>query len=149
MHEFSTVLLHSPSDDDDDVDDVAPPLAMRATARVGMAKESGDDASLFPPVPLIDRVLVDVDTVEVKPVNGRPPDDDKENDDDDDGKGVAAADGSRDDEEDGNDDRNDEPNMVSLPVYHYVRRSLTLIRRLLATQRSTPKPTTIYYGKLS
>ena len=115
MHEFSTVLLHSPSDDDDADDDVAPPLAMRATARVvGMAKESGDDASLFPPVlPLIDRLLVDVDTVEAKPVNGRPPDDDKENDDDDDGKGVAAADGSRDDEEDGNDDRNDEPNMVS------------------------------------
>jgi len=112
MHEFSTVLLHSPSDDDDDADDVAPPLAMRATARVGMAKESGDDASLIPPVPLIDRLLVDVITLEAKPVNGRPPDDDKENDDD--GKGVAAADGSRDDEEDdGNDDRNDEPNMVS------------------------------------
>jgi hypothetical protein len=40
MQEFSTVLLlFSPSDDDAD-DDVVPPLAMRATARVvGMAEK--------------------------------------------------------------------------------------------------------------
>lgn len=94
MQEFSTVLLHSPSDDD--ADDVVPPLALRETARVVCS-----DDELLPTVSSLrfDRLLVDVDTVEAKPLNGKPPppdddDDDaaKENDDEDGGMGSAYDD---------------------------------------------------------
>lgn len=96
------MLLHSPSDDD--TDNVVPPLAMREAARdVGMAEEWGSDVELPPPVSSLrfDRLFVDVDTVEAKPVNGRPPlpddDDDaaKENNDEDGGMGADIMEGGR------------------------------------------------------
>jgi len=67
---------------------VAPPLTMRAMARVSNGTCRHGEG-------VVGRLLVgDVDKVEAKPANGRLPDDD---DNDDDVK--AAADGSRDNEE--------------------------------------------------